>query len=248
MREWPRGDPGGPWWGVVGRNVHEEGVQEVVEQQKQATGYKSEMRVKMGKVADDKFGVKIGLDGGDIEVYAAQCGNGLAEIQVGLGGELSDAMFMRKACNKDEECGEGITCKGLDTFLFETPIYSVDFMGGFMWGGNFTKGFVGGCPILSTTINQMDFSTAEAECLGQKRWANDMGTTFKKHTSNQVLKDKRITWCHATKNTVVEKIFDKHATATTLDLSSATPLSTPPFKIPEGNKKKHSTASLQEEL
>eukprot|EP01059_Diplonema_ambulator_P027464 TRINITY_DN4563_c0_g1_i1.p1 TRINITY_DN4563_c0_g1~~TRINITY_DN4563_c0_g1_i1.p1 ORF type:complete len:1009 (+),score=374.62 TRINITY_DN4563_c0_g1_i1:46-3072(+) len=211
--------------------------QEVVEMQKGNTGYKTETKVK-AKAGGDKVGVRLALEGGEVEAYAAQCAaNGLVEVQVGVGGKLAGALHMETACNKDEDCGEGFKCKGLDTLLFDTPIYSLDFMAGFVWGGNFSKGFIGGCPILSTTINQMDFSTAKEECIGQVKWANDLGTLFKKHTGNKVTPDKRITWCSVSKDDIVEQIFEKYHAGGVLDFTAAVPLTEAPYKVAKGRVK-----------
>ena len=89
-----------------------------------------------------KIGLSTPLRRGNVDMYFAQCPtHGLAEVQIGASGALSDAIHMRKTCKKDKDCGPEAEaqCRELEGTMFSVDMYHLDFVSGFLWGGNFTK-------------------------------------------------------------------------------------------------------------
>ena len=122
------------------REILEERKEFLMAQQQELSGFKWPGQVKVNKVSDDKIGASVKLPSGQADFFFGQCPtNGLAEIQVGVGGRIADLLHMRQFCGTSEACEGESTCQLFRYSLFETPIYGADFMGGFLWGGNFTK-------------------------------------------------------------------------------------------------------------
>ena len=89
-----------------------------------------------------KIGFSAALKKGALDVYLARCERpGMSELQIGAGGVLAEHLNGRKACKKDSDCGdeESAVCHEFESTFYNLDIYELDFMSGFLWGGNFTK-------------------------------------------------------------------------------------------------------------
>eukprot|EP00659_Diplonema_papillatum_P016204 gene16204-24837_t len=210
---------------------------ELVAEQRTLTGPKRTGPIippKSGAFSAEKIGFRVNKDEmGPVDFYTAQCpSNGLAEVQFGVGGKFSERLHLRVPCKKDADCGDAGKCVPVVSTMWGAPMYDVDFLGGFLWGGNFTKGFVGGCPILSTTVNQAAFSTVKGKCHGVKLWVDELKSYWTAATGNEVMEGSVPAWCFADKASVLEYVTGSVKADEAIDLSAAKVLSSRPFELP----------------
>eukprot|EP01065_Artemidia_motanka_P044816 TRINITY_DN643_c0_g3_i1.p1 TRINITY_DN643_c0_g3~~TRINITY_DN643_c0_g3_i1.p1 ORF type:complete len:1064 (+),score=359.30 TRINITY_DN643_c0_g3_i1:80-3271(+) len=192
---------------------------------------------------EGRAGLKIPLplEGGVLQLHADRCeAGGMAAWQVAVSGPIVDSFLMSKRCTSDADCDIG-TCTHIRTRLFESPLYGVDFLSGFLWGGNFTKGFIGKCPILSTTVNSVALATTKDECVGEELWAKDVAATVltlspdRDPSEAATCKEEEcvLRWCYAEPGDALKGAWDLASEGSAVNFAGAAATDRPPLDVPQ---------------